>query len=184
MEHEVPMPETLRDKLIAAGIAELAAHGMADFSLRRVATACGASCAAPYRHFKNREAFIHEMVAYINRQWGLLAGNIIRVYAADKRAALIEICVAFIRFLFANDNYRSVLSYSGEGLVSEEDKLPALLAEYAAEQGISETETARVLYTMRALVYGTVTMLANGELANESTTFEMVRTALSRALYL
>ena len=46
--------ESVREQLIAAGTAELEAHGIADFSLRRVAAACNISCAAPYKHFKNR----------------------------------------------------------------------------------------------------------------------------------
>ena len=43
----------LKEKLLTAGIDEILIHGMGDFSLRRVAAACGASCAAPYKHFKN-----------------------------------------------------------------------------------------------------------------------------------
>ena len=172
----------MRDQLIAAGIAELAAHGLSNFSLRRVANACGASCAAPYRHFKNREALLAAMVDYINGQWGLFAENIIRAFVDDKRTCLIEVCVAFIRFLFANDNYRSVLSASGEHLLSGEDKLPSLLKEYAATVGMDDTSATRVLYTMRALVYGTVAMLANGELTNTADTFEMVRQALAKEL--
>ena len=48
----------LKEKLLTAGIDEIMTHGMGDFSLRRVAAACGASCAAPYKHFKNKEEFI------------------------------------------------------------------------------------------------------------------------------
>ena len=45
----------LKEKLLAAGIDEIASYGIKNFSLRRVAAACGASCAAPYKHFKNNE---------------------------------------------------------------------------------------------------------------------------------
>ena len=173
---------SLRERLITAGIEEIAAHGIANFSLRRVAMACGASCAAPYRHFKNRRAFIAETVRYINGQWGLLADKIIHLYDADKRTQLVELCVAFIRFLFANDNYRSVLAASGEHLVSDGDKLPELLATYCERQGADHDAYCRMLYTMRALVYGTVAMLENGELTNCPATFDMVRAALGRDL--
>ena len=47
----------LKEKLLTAGIDEILTHGMGDFSLRRVAASCGASCAAPYKHFKNKEEF-------------------------------------------------------------------------------------------------------------------------------
>ena len=61
--------DTLRDRLLIAGTKELGQYGMAEFSLRRVAAACGTSCAAPYKHFKNKEAFILEIIRYIDRQW-------------------------------------------------------------------------------------------------------------------
>ena len=50
--------DSVREQLIIAGIAELENHGIADFSLRRVASVCNISCAAPYKHFKNKEMLI------------------------------------------------------------------------------------------------------------------------------
>ena len=48
--------ESIRERLIIAGIKEIELHGFNDFSLRRVAAACEVSCAAPYRHYKNKDA--------------------------------------------------------------------------------------------------------------------------------
>ena len=42
--------DTLRDRLLIAGTNEIGLHGIADFSLRRVAASCNTSCAAPYRN--------------------------------------------------------------------------------------------------------------------------------------
>ena len=167
--------DSLRTRLIEAGIEEISAHGIADFSLRRVAAACQVSCAAPYRHFHNREEFISATVAYINSQWGLLRNNILRLWPSEPRKQLTELCVAYIRFLVANDNYRSVLVASGEHW-EENDRMADLMAQCAAAR--SEQERQRMLYAMRALIYGTVAMLESGELANEDATFEMFRTAL------
>ena len=58
----------LKEKLLSAGIDEIAAHGVRDFSLRRVAAACGASCAAPYKHFKNKEEFLRATIEYIDEK--------------------------------------------------------------------------------------------------------------------
>ena len=158
--------DSLRERLICAGIEEIAAHGIADFSLRRVAAACGVSCAAPYRHFASREEFIRATVTYINSQWELLRDNITRLYQDDPHRRLTELCVAYIRFLVANDNYRSVLVASGEQWGGEE-QLSSLLRACLADSGLSESEQTRRLYTVRAIVYGTVTMLESGELPNE-----------------
>lgn len=171
---------SLKDKLISAGIEEIAAHGIAGLSLRRVAAACGASCAAPYRHFASREDFLSEIVRYINSQWGLLADKIILLYEGDRKAQIIEVCMAFIRFLFANDNYRSVLSASGEHLGA--DKLPPLVRAYASESGMHEVQASALRYTLRAIVYGTVAMLENGELSPAPETYDMVRNALAQEL--
>ena len=48
---------SVRTRLIVAGINELEERGVKDFSLRRVALAAEVSCAAPYRHFKDKDDF-------------------------------------------------------------------------------------------------------------------------------
>ena len=53
MEEEY-FSDTVRDKLIIAGADEISRYGMTNFSLRRVAATCNVSCAAPYKHFKNK----------------------------------------------------------------------------------------------------------------------------------
>ena len=47
-----------REALILAGLEELNEYGIQHFSTRRVAKACGMSCAAPYKHFKDSHEFI------------------------------------------------------------------------------------------------------------------------------
>ena len=98
--------DTLRHRLLVAGTNEIGQYGIANFSLRRVAAACGTSCAAPYRHFKNKEAFILEILRYIEGQWELLCSQILSLYEGDIRKQLIEVCIAYIRFWVANPNYR------------------------------------------------------------------------------
>lgn len=174
--------ETLKNRLIIAGIEEISVHGIRGFSLRRVAMRCDASCAAPYRHFKNREDFIREIVAYINSQWHLLSDNIIRLYAGDALRQLTELSVAYIRFLAANANYRAALTASGE-IGFENREFVTLLDSYCLEQGMAEAERARMLYAFRALIFGTVAMLGSGELQNEEATFEQVRATLLSLLH-
>lgn len=176
---KAPETDSLRERLIRAGIEEISAHGIADFSLRRVATACQVSCAAPYRHFKNREEFIHATVAYINSQWGLLQDNIVRLYQQEPHRQLIELCIAYIRFLVANDNYRSVLVASGEYWEGD-DRIATLLSTRKKAQGEKEKEQECRLYAIRAIIYGTVAMLESGELPNEEASFDMIRETLNK----
>ncbi len=167
----------LRDRLIIAGIEEISLHGVNDFSLRRVASRCDASCAAPYKHFKNREEFIRAIVSYINSQWALLSDSILRLYSGDTRRQLVELSVAYIRFLAANSNYRAALTASGESEF-ESPEFSTLLERYCDENHIPERDRPRRLYAVKALMFGTVSMLSSGELGNDGVTFDRVRTTL------
>ncbi len=167
----------LRDRLIIAGIEEISLHGVNDFSLRRVATRCDASCAAPYKHFKNREDFIRAIVAYINSQWRLLADSVLHLYEGDTRRQLVELCVAYIRFLSANSNYRAALTASGETEL-ESSEFSSLIESYCEENHIPERDRPRRLYAVKALMFGTVSMLSSGELGNDGETFDRVRVTL------
>lgn len=181
--------DTLRDRLLIAGTNEIGLHGIADFSLRRVAASCNTSCAAPYKHF-NKEEFILEIIRYINRQWELLRDQILSLFEGDIRKQLIEVCVAYIRFWVANPNYRSVLAVSEKTLdekqAGERAKNSAdigeLFQKFCAVQGIGEQETARKLCTVKAVLYGMTAMLENGELPNDAGTFDMIRSILEKEI--
>ncbi len=51
----------LREVLIAAALALIAEHGPAGFAFAEVARAAGVSPAAPYRHFRDRNALVAEI---------------------------------------------------------------------------------------------------------------------------
>ena len=111
---EILNHDPLRDRLIIAGIAEIEQHGIAGFSLRRVAAACNTSCAAPYKHFKNKDDLILEIIRYVNRQWELLRDQILSLYTGESMERIVEVCVAYIRFWVANPNYRFALKAPGK----------------------------------------------------------------------
>lgn len=66
MAHE---EASMRERLILAGIQEIEARGIQNFSMRQVANACGVSCAAPYKHFQDKNDLILSIVLYIQQQW-------------------------------------------------------------------------------------------------------------------
>jgi AcrR family transcriptional regulator len=49
---------SVKTRLILAGLNEIEEYGIKNFSLRRVALGAQVSCAAPYRHFKDKDDFI------------------------------------------------------------------------------------------------------------------------------
>ena len=83
----------LRHRLILAGLKELEDHGVKDFSLRRVAINAEVSCAAPYRHFKDKEQLIAGIIDYVKDGWQLLAKQIEQVFNQNNRQLIIELCL-------------------------------------------------------------------------------------------
>lgn len=175
--------DAMRERLIVAGIHELEAHGLHDFSLRRVAVACEVSCAAPYRHFRDKDDLILEIIRYINHRWTLLQEQIVSVFAADDPRRLVELGVAHIRFWIANPNFRSVLLLDDPAPESprraERQKIrngiDTILTEYCRVRALPAEQAARLCYLFPAVIYGTVLLLGNRELENNDETFRFVR---------
>ena len=178
-EEEAHTPQTeLRESLLIAGIAELEAHGPHGFSLRRVAAACGVSCAAPYKHFESKDAFISAILDYIHEKWELLATHICTAFPHGGRERLTELCLADIRFWLGNPHFYTVHMMAREktdlGARTERE-----LASFCAQSGKDYEACA---YVLRSLVYGAVMMLEDGTLKNEGQTFRMLRQTITAAL--
>lgn len=179
--------EELKSRLIVAGIHEIQMHGLKDFSLRRVANACGASCAAPYKHFENKDGFILEILRFVNRQWELLEQQITVLYEQDPARLLEEICVANIRFRLANPQFDAVMKLNATDL--DQTQREAMSRSFASISELLKVcgEPADALkqkeYVLRSLVYGAAQMIAGGELPNSEETIEMVRHTVRRCLH-
>ena len=174
--------QSLRDRLIIAGIDEIAEKGITDFSLRRVAAACNTSCAAPYKHFKNKDELILAIIDYINKQWVFLKTQILAIFKNDAQKALTEVCISYIRFWMTNPNYRTILSKSGGIFISDKSEIGELVGNFCDETGISGEEKTKRIYAITALIYGTTSMLENDELPNDESTFSMVRDSINKIL--
>jgi len=162
---EAYIVEDVRTRLILSGIAELEQHGLSDFSLRRAALGAQVSCAAPYRHFKDKDEYIREIIKYVNSKWELLSREIERVFNGDARRLSVELCMASLRFRIANRNFRSVFTLAAEegGEISLDFSIINAIREYCKERGLSEEATDLKIYTARALVAGSLTLLGDGD---------------------
>ena len=183
MEEEF-FSDTVRDRLIIAGADEISRYGMANFSLRRVAAACNVSCAAPYKHFKNKDDFILEIIRYINRQWELLCTQILSLFENDPLRRLTEVCIAYVRFWVANPNYRSVLAMSEKESGGEKSavSLGDMIRRYCADRGDGFDETERTAWAIKSILYGMTAMIESGELENSAKTYEYIRATVEKEL--
>ncbi len=160
MQNELGTP-SVREQLIIAGIEELEAHGIADFSLRRVAAACNVSCAAPYKHFESKENLIDEIFKYIGTQLDLLLEQVAEIFKSDPKKQLVESGIAYIRFCLANPHFRAIMTLSEDTLPLKNTVKPLLTL---CLPHISPREITRRELLIRSLIYGGAVMLESGEL--------------------
>ena len=161
----------LKEKLLSAGIDEIATYGTQNFSLRRVAAACGASCAAPYKHFKNKEHFINEIILYVEEKWLHLSNQILAV-TDDPKERIAELCVANIRFKVGNPLF-GVGKDCFDPVISKELSLFCQQNQYDYEEK---------LFVISALVTGTATLIVEGKMDSNPKTFRILKTIVLNEL--
>ncbi|MBQ8830533.1 MAG: TetR/AcrR family transcriptional regulator [Oscillospiraceae bacterium] len=178
----------LREDLIIAGINEINKHGVSEFSVRRVADACHVSCAAPYRHFESKKAFIAAIIDYVNDRWAERQEEILSHCGSSLREQIIEISVNYVRFLMEKPIYRSILMLKD----NEFDNLyhkkrtqfgsltQSLEAELQASSGLPDDVWKRKLMVCRSLIFGMVFLMDAGEYEYNDTAIENLRFTLNR----
>jgi AcrR family transcriptional regulator len=181
--------KSLRGQLIEAGIYELNRYGVQNFSVRRIAERCGVSCAAPYKHFKDKYKFIAAIIEYINSIWAERQREVLENYSASPtREKIIAIGMDYIRFLVENPYFRSILMLTNKDFDSEYVQLRGqlsniskdLVAVYCSEVGMSDKNRIIKTFIVRSLLYGAALMFDNGELEYNEENMAAVAEAVNR----
>lgn len=176
------MEESVKKRLILAGLKELEAHGPVDFSLRRVALSAEVSCAAPYRHFKSREDLIDAIISYIKEQW-LLFCHTIEETLPEPTERVRALCIAYMRFWIGNPNFRAVLFLSDHAdALGFAAKLSETLSALSEARGEGEEYTSHLRTTLLTLVYGSVFLMLRGELYTDAKTIEQIAQKIGEVL--
>ena len=152
---------TTRDRLILAGMSELRKYGMEGFSLRRVAASCGVSCAAPYKHFTNRQDFFRAMADYIYRKWDeRVKAKLVLIKPVEHIIA--EFAADHVEFLCQNPDFKSVLLIKETGLDSPlaarattiSVALARLFVIYRRKYDLSREQLRMKIFIVRSVMYG------------------------------
>lgn len=186
MENEKRSPMKL--KLIHAGISEIEEHGVQNFSMRRIAARCGVSCAAPYKHFEDKQEFLMEIINYINEEWQGILHQIIIINEGSLKELIIDICMAYIRFLLDNPHFRSVIMLKDVGMTEDfkkaktalSDTANDLIGRYCRQVKMSDETRMRKQYVVRSLIYGAAILMDNGELEYTEVFMNQIRTVIDR----
>ena len=171
--------DSVKERLILAGLGELMEHGSADFSLRRVAIAAQVSCAAPYRHFKDKDELIRAVISHIREDWILLAGEISTAFSEGGAEHVTELAVSYVRFWIAGGNFASFLN---AGMLSGfDDPIVKAVRSYAQKSAISPDRASSLTNLILSLAYGAVTLVTSGVLSADTAVAEL-RLEIVRAL--
>lgn len=178
----------MRQLLIEAGIEEINRAGVANFSVRRVAQECGVSCAAPYKHFKDKRDFIAAVIEYVNDQWRIRQEEILAACGQELREQIVAVSVGYVRFLMEKPWFRSILMHRDEefdksyhhsrGQMSSRSRM--LESEFLAQSGWDQEMMKCKLHVVRAMIFGTVFLIDAGELPFDEGVLEQVRMVIDR----
>ena len=172
MEENI-ITDTLRQRLVFAGLSELEEHGIADFSLRRVAVAAGVSCAAPYRHFKDKDELILAIIDYVLDGWVLLSEQISDSLGQGGGECIIALSQSLVRFFVGNGNFRSILTLAQSDsdperrkrLLGFDEPIINSVSVFSLEHGLSGEDSEVLALTVLSLIYGTLVLISRGNSA-------------------
>lgn len=95
----------LKTALIETGIQLLGEGGEENFSLRKVALACGVSSAAPYAHFSGKEELIAAMQQHVTQAFMAKIKEAVEPLSDNPGAAVVALGKAYVRFFLENPGY-------------------------------------------------------------------------------
>lgn len=177
-----------REKFIIAAINEISAHGISDFSMRRVAENLSVSPGAPYKHFKGRSALILAVIKYMNEQWYLKQSEIAKRPHKSLSECLVEISMEYVDFLCQNPVFQTVLLaddklFTAEQL-REKSKISRgsqkLVDDYCREVGMNEQDRFRKTYAIRSFIYGAAFFMVSGSMPQNKSAKDAVRACIER----
>lgn len=104
----------LRNELIEKAIAIVDNEGEQGLSIRKVASACGVTYAAPYAHFKSKEQLLLACREYVSKQFADFLANSIADKDTTSPETLNILGKAYIEFFRINPAYYNFIYNSRE----------------------------------------------------------------------
>ncbi len=156
----------LREALLEAARRLIAERGPAGFTLSDAAKLAGVSPAAPYRHFKDRQALLKEIAIQGFRQLGERLGAAARAGGPDGFLAMGRAYLAFAREEPAY--YAAMFNTGHTGGAGPQDDPGFMALEQAVGRALGVTDPDRIRLAARlvfALTHGLASLSAPGSIA-------------------
>lgn len=102
----------LKQELIHNGLLLLNKEGVEGFSLRKVASMCGVSHNAPYKHFKDKDGLINEIISEVWKKFYIALLEVTELYPNEPKLQIVEIGKAYVKFMVENPEYLKLMFLS------------------------------------------------------------------------
>lgn len=185
----------LKESLIINGLKLLNEEGADKFSLRKVATLCNVSHAAPYKHFKNKEELINAIFQYVFSEFEKSLSEIAEIYKDDPYKKIIELGKKYVWFMVENPDYLRFLFLSNykHQIVVEENRIETKTSkafdvfknsaiEYLTSVNVKKEEQAQCIIGMWSMVHGLAVMLSNKTFIYNGDYLALVENIISKSL--
>lgn len=103
----------LKQTMIEEGIKYINQHGIESISLRRLASICNVSHAAPYKHFKDKEDFINQIIIYVVDKFTDTLAGIVDEYSGTTNI-MTELGIRYVDFFAKNPNYYYIMFFHNQ----------------------------------------------------------------------
>lgn len=166
----------LHNALIRSAVELIREHGPAELSLREVAKRAGVSHGAPYRHFRNKDALLQEIVCAGFRRLSACLRAVETRYA-DPRDQLVKAGVAYVELAVANPEITLLMfgGFSSPGCgdadASDNSEVALVALQRIIERGQSNGifksgDTRRMAMTCWSLIHGFSMLLSGKQLSS------------------
>ena len=182
----------LRETMIRTGAKLLAEDGTEKFSLRKLASMCNVSHAAPYKHFKNKDELISAIGEYIEREFTEALMEVVDTYKDNPMKKITELGKRYVSFMVENKDYLKLLflnphEHKIEINVNEMKKFnyaPFQIFRECALEALRYTnsdpkEYGRNIIAMWSTVHGLAIMLSNNTIVYDGNYLELVEQILT-----
>ncbi len=174
----------LRNELIEKGLQYLDKHGEDSLSMRKLADSAGVSSAAPYAHFKNKEAYLQAVQEYVTLQFSD-ALTMAAEGCQDPSRILLEMGKAYVLFFYENPLYYKFLFTRGNVDVRQyqpftffERKVRDFFL-HTLRMEFSEDVLRAKTYALWSMVHGLAQLVTMDDVIDEERVEEVVETILS-----
>ena len=181
----------LRAALMTAALSLIDEHGVKGLALSDAAHLAGVSVAAPYRHFKDKEALLAEIAAEGFTMFRDALARAAQTHPDDKVKRLVEMGVAYVDFALQHRSHFKVMWEGGIAKGNYPEMLHTasqayLLLEEAAKDLHPRAHPSRQQALIRAawsVVHGYAMLTLEGELPAQGTE-QNARNLLRQSLHL